>query len=274
MSKTKKLTKSNAGRPSAMTQEVVAKLESVFSLGVDDTKAIRYAGVDPSTYYRHYQANPDFAIRMQKAKDYSRIAAGSVVMDAVKNRNLKAAMWWLEKKYPTEFAGRPMLQINQQFVDGEVAQTARLELNPEFLPTPEIVQEFGLIDSGNLSDKGWRIYLVNATNLSESDLDLLKYRVAIRSMAVPSQPVIPIRIAETVDDSSNSPEQPQPEVTAEEVKAPEQPVEPEKPTPPPPEQSRFYQPPPTEYRLPPSKFDNPDIFKIGFDPRQRGSKYL
>ena len=61
--KTKKKTKSNvdmvefdftkmlAGRPTIMTEAIVAKLEMAFSLGANDSMACRYAGIDRKTLW-------------------------------------------------------------------------------------------------------------------------------------------------------------------------------------------------------------------------------
>ena len=108
--------KKTAGRPTAITPDVLAKLEEVFKLDVTVETACRYAGINAATYYRQYKADEDFARRMDKAREFARLAAGQVVMDAiVKDKDTPTARWWLEKKAPKEFAQQPeQLQDNRQ----------------------------------------------------------------------------------------------------------------------------------------------------------------
>lgn len=118
---TRSIKKSNAGRPTVMTDETVSKLESVFKLGVTDQVACTYAGISRETYYSHLEKNPLFSDKIASAKDYARIAAGSVVMDAIiKQKDVQTAKWWLEKKYPTEFGQQANNAVNVQvnnFID-------------------------------------------------------------------------------------------------------------------------------------------------------------
>jgi len=109
-----KLAKPN-GRPSVMTEEVVNLLENIFKLDVPIQVAVEYAGIDESTYYRHYKSNHAFARRMERAKIYARIAATNVVMDAiVKDKDVQSARWWLEKRHSEEFKAKPdLLQDNR-----------------------------------------------------------------------------------------------------------------------------------------------------------------
>jgi len=94
------------GRPTVITPETIKKLESVFQLGVTDEVACDYAEIAPSTFYDHLNKDEDFRRKMRAAKNYARIAAGAVVVEAIKNKDVNTARWWLEKKYPNEFCGR------------------------------------------------------------------------------------------------------------------------------------------------------------------------
>jgi hypothetical protein len=114
MSKDNKIIKNRGGRPTKMTEGLVKKLESVFQLGVKDTTACTYAGISRETYYNWIKANQEFSDRIAKAKEFARIAAGQVVVNAIiKDKDLATAKWWLEKKYPDEFGSAP--GILQQF---------------------------------------------------------------------------------------------------------------------------------------------------------------
>jgi len=137
MKTTKKITKHPGGRPTKMTEDAVKKLESVFKLAVSDTTACRYADISRITYYDWLKKDEEFSNRMSKAKEYARLAAGNVVMDAiVKDKDVNTAKWWLEKKCPEEFAQPP--SVAQQFNVGDkityVIETTKDE--KEFNKTP------------------------------------------------------------------------------------------------------------------------------------------
>jgi hypothetical protein len=124
----KSIVKYQIGRKSVVNDNVLAKLESVFKLGVNDEVACSYAGIHPATFYRHMNSNKSFASKIKTAKGFLRIAASQVVANAIiENKDLQSAKWWLEKKHPDEFGGKPetvqQTQINvreviQNWVDG------------------------------------------------------------------------------------------------------------------------------------------------------------
>ena len=105
---TNKLAKNPGGRPPAITEEVEQKLESVLRLDVSDKVACEYAGISRDTYYRTLKDNQEFSDRMTTAKNYARIAAGQVVVQAiVKDKDVASAKWWLEKRHGKEFSSNP-----------------------------------------------------------------------------------------------------------------------------------------------------------------------
>jgi len=108
------ITESKVGRPTKMTEDVVKKLEAVYKLGVTDETACKYTGISRQTLNTWYKTHPVFLDRIQKAKEFVRIASGQVVVNAiVQDRDVEAAKWWLEKKHSDEFGGQP--SILQQF---------------------------------------------------------------------------------------------------------------------------------------------------------------
>ena len=92
------------GRPTKYNEDVIKRFESVFQLGVTDRTACSYVGIHHDTYYSWLKEKPEFTARISKAKHFARIAAGSVVKNAIVNdRDVATARWWLEKKHPDEF---------------------------------------------------------------------------------------------------------------------------------------------------------------------------
>ena len=106
--------KKKLGRPSKRSEVVAKKLEQLFQIGVSDEVACRGAKITKPTFYQWCKEDKEFLYRIQTAKDYARIASGSVVLESiVKNRNTNDAKWWLERKHSDEFASRPDIQVNQ-----------------------------------------------------------------------------------------------------------------------------------------------------------------
>src|SRR5918998_4282646 len=59
---------SNAGRPTVITPEILAKLEYVFSLGGTDKEACFFADIGLETLYRYQRNHPEFGERKELLK--------------------------------------------------------------------------------------------------------------------------------------------------------------------------------------------------------------
>ena len=93
------ITKSNAGRPTIYTDELVTKLESIFKIGGTVAEACSYAMISKENYYRWLEEKPDFMTKMESAQKYPDIVAKNIVLDSmIKNKDLTTAKWWLEKR--------------------------------------------------------------------------------------------------------------------------------------------------------------------------------
>jgi len=91
------------GRPSKYTEKTVKALEAIHKLAITDAVACSHVRITRETYYSWLKTKPEFSDRMTKAKNYARIAAGSVVTGAIKDKDVSTARWWLEKKHSDEF---------------------------------------------------------------------------------------------------------------------------------------------------------------------------
>lgn len=91
------------GRPTVITESVVAKLTEAFQLGANDTSACEYAQIDRSTFYRHLKGNPDFATKIKATKREIEYQARAALRNAIEAGDIKTSMWWLEKKAREEF---------------------------------------------------------------------------------------------------------------------------------------------------------------------------
>ena len=106
---TKKIAKSNAGRKTLMTEEIVNKLEEIFKIGGTIDEACSYAMISRQTYYNWIEQDKDFLTKMESAQRYIDIAAKRNVGYAItKEKDLNTSKWLLEKK---QF-NQPQTQVN------------------------------------------------------------------------------------------------------------------------------------------------------------------
>ena len=104
--KTKKV-----GRPTKMTDAVIAKLEEAYALGCSDREACLYADIAPSVLYRYQSAHPEFrerkAVLKEKPVLKARIASDKLLTegDPVHTR------WFLEHRKADEFNTRAEIAL-------------------------------------------------------------------------------------------------------------------------------------------------------------------
>ena len=96
--------KSSVGRPSAITDEVIAKLEQAFSLDCTDEEACVYADIHPATLYRYQNENPEFCERKKLLKQKLVLKARSVISKNLQENDRDTAKWYLERKRKDEFS--------------------------------------------------------------------------------------------------------------------------------------------------------------------------
>lgn len=90
------------GRPPAITDEVIAKLEEAFSWGCPDTEACLWAGIAPATLYKYQEKNPEFAERKAQIKETPTLIARRTVNKAI-SKDSRMAMDYLARKAKKEF---------------------------------------------------------------------------------------------------------------------------------------------------------------------------
>lgn len=90
-----------AGRPKAIDDETLTKLEQAFAIGCTDEEAACFADINVRTLYRYCQENPEFAERRDVLKQKPVLKARATI-----DKNLHdpdVAKWLLEKKKRNEF---------------------------------------------------------------------------------------------------------------------------------------------------------------------------
>lgn len=98
--------KTKIGRPPAIKEDTVRKLEASLASGYSVSTACHFAGVSRSTYYEYLATNKDFSDKMRMAEEWCTFRARQIILQAIDGGDIKAAQWWLERKAKFEFAAK------------------------------------------------------------------------------------------------------------------------------------------------------------------------
>ncbi len=96
--------KSNAGRPTVMTPEVIAKLEYGFMKGLTDLECCLYAGISKDALYDYCNKYPEFSDRKEELKKQPSVQAKINVTEAIEMGDIDLSKWYLERKNKDEFS--------------------------------------------------------------------------------------------------------------------------------------------------------------------------
>ena len=111
--------KSNAGRPTVMTPETLAKLEQGFKIGLTDTECCCYADIDEATLYRYQEKTPEFSEKKRKWKQLPIAKAKNTIFKSLDDP--KTAQWYLERKCKEEFSTQSKLELESKGINIVVA---------------------------------------------------------------------------------------------------------------------------------------------------------
>lgn len=100
------LAKRGMGRPTVMTDEVLEKLEYMFSMGATDEMACTLANINTGTLYNYQKENPDFLERKNILKEMTTWQARANVTEKIQEGDVAQSNWWLERKAKDEFSTR------------------------------------------------------------------------------------------------------------------------------------------------------------------------
>ncbi len=90
------------GRPPAIDEPTLRKLEIAFGYGATDLEACAHAGISLSTLYKHQEENPEFTELKEGLKQRPNLAARKSVVEDLED-NPETGKWWLERRLPGEF---------------------------------------------------------------------------------------------------------------------------------------------------------------------------
>lgn len=107
------------GRPSKMTDDVLAKLEQAFMDGHTDEEACLIAEIDHSTLYRYCQQEPDFARKKELLKNHPKLKARRNIIQQINEGNVELSKWYLERKAREEFSIKQEVTNEVKFSEKE-----------------------------------------------------------------------------------------------------------------------------------------------------------
>jgi hypothetical protein len=96
------MTKSNAGRPTVMTGDVIRLLEAAFLVGATDLEACVHADISKTSLYEYCQKNGEFAERKETLKNQPTLKAKMIVNEALITGDLNTAHRVIDRKEGTK----------------------------------------------------------------------------------------------------------------------------------------------------------------------------
>lgn len=104
-------------RPTAITEEVLAKLEFAFTHSFTDEEASLYANISPATLYRYIEDNPEFWERKDRLKKHPNIKAKLNWIKKLEDWEYQASKEWLERKSRDEFSMKQEIDNTNTNID-------------------------------------------------------------------------------------------------------------------------------------------------------------
>ena len=107
---TNKTTKNKVGRPTVITEEVLAKLEYAFSIGCTDKEAYSHAKVSKEAFYGYQNNNPKFKEYKEQLKQKPFLKARDSINKGLKDP--KIALKYMKYKRSKEFNTKQVIDNN------------------------------------------------------------------------------------------------------------------------------------------------------------------
>jgi hypothetical protein len=105
-----------SGRPSAITQSVVLKLEMAFAFDCTVEEACLYGAISRNTFYEFTKKHPDFQDRIAALRNAPILMARMCIIRAAEH-DADLALKYLERKLPMEFSTRAQMHHTTDAVD-------------------------------------------------------------------------------------------------------------------------------------------------------------
>ena len=103
--------KNKGGRPTVMTKEVVAKLETAFAIDATVEEACGVADISRDAFYDYLKKNPKFSDRMATLRNEPILKARETVTRKL-SESYQNAMDYLKRKRKAEFGDNSEVTVN------------------------------------------------------------------------------------------------------------------------------------------------------------------
>ena len=116
-----------SGRPSAITQSVVLKLEMAFAFDSTVEEACLYGEISRNTFYEFVKRYPDFQDRIAALRNAPILMARMCVLQAAEH-DADLALKYLERKLPMEFSTRAQMHHTSDAADRHYVDPEQIAL--------------------------------------------------------------------------------------------------------------------------------------------------
>lgn len=116
-----------SGRPSAVTQSVVLKLEMAFAFDCTVEEACLYAAISRNTYYEFTKRYPDFQDRIAALRNAPILITRMCILRAAEH-DADLALKYLERKLPMEFSTRAQMHHTSDAADRHYVDPEQIAL--------------------------------------------------------------------------------------------------------------------------------------------------
>lgn len=141
-----------------ITEEHLKTIEDCLRLDFTITEACDAAGISLSSYYHYYKKDPDFALRMDRARNFPKQMARTAVMKRIRQWDAKTALRYLElrdKRFKTDEVVEEWEENTApvvQFISVASNEWASNTTNPD---TQNDIKQSSASDSSVSSSESW-----------------------------------------------------------------------------------------------------------------------
>lgn len=119
----KKVKKSNAGRPTVVTDSVVCKLLEAFSFGADIKEACAFAEICRNAYYDRIKKDVEFSNMVDRAREQLVLKAKKQLNTLINMGDANTVRWYLERKKKDEFSTKTEVDNKIKIEDDTIKVT-------------------------------------------------------------------------------------------------------------------------------------------------------
>ena len=127
------MSENKVGRKTVMTDEVISKLEHIYSLDGTDEEACAFANISEATLYNYQKENQEFIERKNSLKQKPFLKARETIVGGLGEPEF--ALKYMERKKKKEFAQRTELtgEEGKELIKLELTDEQKKKIADEFI---------------------------------------------------------------------------------------------------------------------------------------------